>query len=187
MTQKNRGITLIALIITIIILLILAGVAISQLTGSELFGTVQLAKEESEKAQVGENETLTDYENKIDQYVDGTRNTITIDEEEYNQLKNKGKWTLLAKTKSRTPEEITLQEDLKQFSSLILCSYGMDETIINGTVEVSYDLFKNMKSIVNFVNSGTVVYNSTCSYISDTSIKLCAEKNVGKAELYGIY
>ncbi len=34
---KNRGITLVALVITIIILLILAGISISSLTGSGLF------------------------------------------------------------------------------------------------------------------------------------------------------
>ena len=33
--KKNKGITLISLIVTIIVLLILAGVTISQITGSE--------------------------------------------------------------------------------------------------------------------------------------------------------
>ena len=38
MKNKQKGITLIALVITIIVLLILAGVSISSLTGSGLFG-----------------------------------------------------------------------------------------------------------------------------------------------------
>ena len=74
MKLKNKGITLIALVITIIILLILAGVTIGQLTGSGLFDKVKLAKEESDQAQKAENETLGDYENKIGEYIDGTRN-----------------------------------------------------------------------------------------------------------------
>ena len=74
MKVKNKGITLIALVITIIILLILAGVTIGQLAGNGLFDKVKLAKEESEEAQKEENATLDNYENKIGQYRDGTRN-----------------------------------------------------------------------------------------------------------------
>ena len=71
--RKEKGITLIALIITIIILLILAGVAIGQLTGNGLFDKVKLAKEKSEEAQEKENETLGDYENEIDKYLSNSR------------------------------------------------------------------------------------------------------------------
>lgn len=42
--NQTRGITLIALIITIIILLILAGISISSLTNSGLFGNANEAK-----------------------------------------------------------------------------------------------------------------------------------------------
>ncbi|MCI8640863.1 MAG: hypothetical protein HFJ59_03200 [Clostridia bacterium] len=46
--QKNkRGITLIALIITIIILLILAGISIVQLTGSGIFGKAEIANQKT--------------------------------------------------------------------------------------------------------------------------------------------
>ena len=49
MFRRKKGITLIALIITIIILLILAGVAIAALTGDNgLFSRTQLAKEKTE-------------------------------------------------------------------------------------------------------------------------------------------
>ena len=41
----NRGITLVALIVTIIILLILAGISIASLTGNRLFEKAKLAKE----------------------------------------------------------------------------------------------------------------------------------------------
>ena len=49
-TKEVRGITLIALIITIIILLILAGITIAQLTGSGLFDKAKYASEESKYA-----------------------------------------------------------------------------------------------------------------------------------------
>ena len=47
--KKNEGITLIALVITIILLLILAGVTIGQLAGNGLFDKVKLAKKNQMK------------------------------------------------------------------------------------------------------------------------------------------
>ncbi len=71
--KGNKGITLISLVITIIILLILAGISIAQLTGNGLFKNAKLAKEKSENAQQKENTTLGEYENLINQEIDGTR------------------------------------------------------------------------------------------------------------------
>lgn len=69
---KNKGITLVALVITIIILLILAGVGIQALIDSGLFNKAKEAKQKSENAQVEEKEILGDYENKI-YNIEGTR------------------------------------------------------------------------------------------------------------------
>lgn len=69
MIKNRKGITLVALIVTIIILLILAGVTIAQLTGNGLFEKAKLAKEKSENAQELEDETLIDYENKIEKEI----------------------------------------------------------------------------------------------------------------------
>ena len=81
MKNKNnqRGITLIALVITIIVLLILAGISIASLTGSGLFSQVQRAKQEQENAQIKEETTLADHENKIGEYINGDRNTLVQD------------------------------------------------------------------------------------------------------------
>ena len=49
MKKQNKGITLVALVITIIILLILAGITISTLTQSGLFGKAKEAKEQYSK------------------------------------------------------------------------------------------------------------------------------------------
>lgn len=67
--KKQNGITLVALVITIIILLILAGISIASLRGSGLFQKTQDAKNKSENAQAVENNTLKDYENIINQYM----------------------------------------------------------------------------------------------------------------------
>lgn len=77
MKQKNKGITIIALVVTIIILLILAGVSIAMLTGENgILKRAQRAKNETESAQKLENATLSEYENIIDNFK-GTENFNT--------------------------------------------------------------------------------------------------------------
>ena len=66
MKKQSKGITLIALVITIIILLILAGISISQLTGSGLFEKAKEAKNRTEEAQELENQILSEYENQME-------------------------------------------------------------------------------------------------------------------------
>ena len=69
--RKNKGITLVALVVTIIILLILAGISISALTQTGLFEKANQSKQKSKDAQELENLTLADYENKIDRNYQG--------------------------------------------------------------------------------------------------------------------
>ena len=59
--NKDRGITLVALVITIIILLILAGITISSLTNTGIFGRAKEAKEKTQQAQRNEQEVLSQY------------------------------------------------------------------------------------------------------------------------------
>lgn len=74
MKLKNEiGITLLALVITIIILLILAGVTISMLANEGIIGKANLAKERYENAQDYENNQLDKFDNLIDKY--NTNNT----------------------------------------------------------------------------------------------------------------
>ena len=69
---KEKGITLIALVITIIVLLILAGVSIAMLTGENgILTQAQRAKNETEEARVEEENIITDYEDYISQYTNG--------------------------------------------------------------------------------------------------------------------
>ena len=53
------------LVITIIVLLILAGITIAQLSGNNLFENAKLAKEKYKQARESEDETLEDYEDAI--------------------------------------------------------------------------------------------------------------------------
>ena len=66
--NKDRGITLVALVITIIILLILAGITISSLTNTGLFGRAKEAKEKTQAAEANQAKTLNEYEDAVKQY-----------------------------------------------------------------------------------------------------------------------
>ena len=69
--RRNRGITLIALVVTIIVLLILAGISIAMLTGQNgILNRASEAKEKTRVAQEDENEKLQGYEKIINQYAE---------------------------------------------------------------------------------------------------------------------
>ena len=92
--MKNKsGITLIALVITIIILLILAGVAITTLTQTGLFAKTKQAKNLMENSQILENTTISQYSNTINATIGGSRDIITISKDEYNTLQNLNKYS----------------------------------------------------------------------------------------------
>ena len=63
--NKSLGITLVALVITIVILLILAGISISTLTNTGIFQKAKDAKKASENAQKEEDRLISEYEKEI--------------------------------------------------------------------------------------------------------------------------
>ena len=77
--KEKKGITLIALVITIVILIILAGVLVSITLGNNgLFGKAKTAKEMYINAQEYEDTEIAKYSNEIDSYVGGGRNPLPI-------------------------------------------------------------------------------------------------------------
>lgn len=72
--KKQNGITLVALVITIIILLILAGISIAALSNQGLFQNATKAGEETNKAAKNEQNTLTEYETVLNEYLPNTTN-----------------------------------------------------------------------------------------------------------------
>ena len=78
--NKNKGITLVALVITIIILLILAGISISALTNTGIFQKAKDAKQKSEDAALDQNTKLDEYENEIDNYLHKKNNNKTVEQ-----------------------------------------------------------------------------------------------------------
>ena len=89
MMKSTKGITLVALVVTIIILLILAGVSIAALTNTELFEKAKKAEHESKNAQELENTIFEDYENSINEIVatgsreeNSDKNTYSLEEKQ---------------------------------------------------------------------------------------------------------
>ncbi len=74
--KLNKGITLIALVITIIILLILAGISISSLTGSGLFKKAQEVTKVSELKEIEEFARISYMERQLDEITEGKAATI---------------------------------------------------------------------------------------------------------------
>ena len=69
LSKKNNGITLVALVITIVILLILAGISISALSNTGIFQKAKDAKKASENAEKEQRETLGEYEKELNKYI----------------------------------------------------------------------------------------------------------------------
>lgn len=70
--KSQKGITLVALVITIIILLILAGITVATLSGDNgLFNRAKQAKNNTIDAQEAENEAIKSYNNAIDNALEG--------------------------------------------------------------------------------------------------------------------
>ena len=79
---KQTGITLIALVVTIIVLLILAGISIAMLTGQNgILNRASEAKEKTGIAQEDENEKLQGYEDTINKFTSSNEDKLPVSPE----------------------------------------------------------------------------------------------------------
>ena len=184
-TKDNKAITLIALVITIIVLLILAGIAVAGLSGNGLFDRTKIAKEKYDNSKKYEDEQIEKYSNEINSRIDSSRETVTISEEDYNKLMNKGKMELLAEQKTKNEYTQFTVKDLKQYSSFVL-SIG-DGTGTFADLNFTYDELKETLGgsgkVIRIYNSSTTM--TRIYYESDTSIRFKLE-NQSYARFYGI-
>lgn len=104
-THKQNGITLVALVITIIILLILAGISISALTNQGLFTQAQNAKNLTEEKTAEENEILKNYLEQMNAITGGTTYTAYA---VGDQVTVGGESFYVIKASSTSEEKVTL-------------------------------------------------------------------------------
>lgn len=75
--KREKGITLVALVVTIIVLIILVGVSINLvLENNGIITIAKKAKQNTELAKIEENAILGDYNNEIGKYANGIREPI---------------------------------------------------------------------------------------------------------------
>ena len=167
--MKNEvGITLVALIVTIIILLILAGVGITALTQTGLFEKAKEAKKITENAQTTENIVLGSYENKIDE-ITGSRDEVTISKEEYETLKNANSYS----TEEKKVGKWLDGSDLYKVTVSCNCSIngrnwytfnlGLSKYKIQKTIDIEY---------LNDTKDGSVVWDFFGSYLEKDNLKV---------------
>ena len=107
--RKNKGVTLVALVVTIIILLILAGISISALTQTGIFGKAKDAEKRSKEAEQKQAETLGSYEKEINKYV-----AEELTSEKINKVLNENENTVLKDLKGNVftvPAGFKITED----------------------------------------------------------------------------
>ncbi len=184
--KGNKGITLIALIITIIVLLILVGITIATLTGeNKIMGKAQSAKIQSEKASIKEQIELAVVTSRINDNLDASID-INILETELKKInglniESKGEgddlpWTVTAKEfRFQIKEDGTIEEvnGISLSATKLKIITGETETInatltegVTGTItwESSNDslVTVNNGTVTAVGNSGTATIKAKC-------------------------
>ena len=171
--EENRGITLIALVITIIVLLILAGISIRALTGENgLLRMAEAAREETKKAEIKEAIDL-----------------VVMDEIAKNYDKDKSEWLQELAQK--------IQEKLHDMGieSGILGSVHTEEGYFN--LQVGDDIYKVTQDGVENVTKmskdeikieeGEITFEYSTSGDTNENVKVTIKVNTKKVAEYAIY
>ena len=177
MKEENiKGITLVALVVTIIILLILVGISIQTIMNTELFTNAKETKNAVENSQNAENSIISSYDKKIKETLTGNREEIKNNEYKEEE-KAVGTWIdgknlyrkVLVKEQTIEPSQTALNIKMGNIENL---EYIWDYNIIctnnlNANVKLPY--LKGSKSgLDGFVWYGKEYYGTT-----DTDVTLC--------------
>lgn len=152
--KKNRNnesaITMVALVITIIILLVLATISIRILTDGGLFEKVQEAKKKNEKEELNNTKMLNEYENIINDYIQAIDVKNGIKEIKLNKSEIR-----LKKGKSEKIIVNIIPEDVDDKEIIWTSSNENVATVIDG--------------IVTAISDGTAIINATIHDESEKS------------------
>ena len=164
--KSKRGITLIALVITIVVLIILAAVIINLSLGDNgIFNRVKTAKEQYQNAESYEQIETAKLTNEIDSYINGNRDYTSISystEEQDTGLKWINGKTLYQKTYVTTsPSKNDVAQTIAQLPNDIEMGYVYD-----GYMQASSIGFQPLNQIISTNMFSRVWINIT----SDTSI-----------------
>ena len=136
--EKNFGITLIALIITIIVLLILSGVAIATLTGENgLFARAKQAKVAQTESDMKESLNLAIQELQVEKLTEATLDDIT---QEWLTQKLSEYNPILKEDGTTNSKKVTLQKNGIIKSYLIDINLNITEIENENNIEFSYEI-----------------------------------------------
>ena len=166
-SKKNGGITLIALVVTIIVLIILAGVSISMLTGQNgILTRAAEAKEKTEKAQRDEQAQLADLESLIENGGESVYDTTSGANKPALSKgmipvkwdTSKAKWVICTKN---DPEWYNYNESKNQWANVMLCDGTYNESTAVGTEVAEEDLGSMFVWIPRFAYKITKGYHES--------------------------
>ena len=143
--KNTKGITLVALVITIIILLILAGISISALTNTGIFQKAKDAKQKSNDATLDQNTKLDEYENEIDKYLPEQGGEKLVDKVNDGTIK-------VGNYISYTPDEASTKDILQELSTYS----GSEDENTTSTLTQEIDKKTGLKWRVLDVKDGKV-------------------------------
>ena len=139
--KKQNGITLVALVVTIVVLLILAGITIMYTMGdNSIFKKAQEAKNKTEQAIQNEQEYMNSIDNMVNEYLNGTGNggTSTPTEPTDEPIENiKSDWTTIEKIAKEIAKDNTITSETEEVKVVV---EGKRYTIKPGDIfEVEYN------------------------------------------------
>ncbi len=168
--RRETGITLVALVVTIVVLLILAGVTLMYTMGdNSIFKKAQDAKEKTAEAIKNEQEYINSIDNMVDEYLNGTGNggTNTPTDEPIENIKSD--WATIEKIAQEIAKDDTITSETEEATVTV---DGKRYTIKLGDLfEVEYEGEVKRVRVLGFkhddlVNSGAYGGNHTKASIS---------------------
>ena len=113
--KTQNAITLIALVITIIVLLILAGISIAALTNQGLFAKANEAKQKMDDATINQAKILNEYEDELKKYIPGQSEEKLVDKVNDGTIKI-GDYVKYKPDELKNDILQTLKDNLKNYS-----------------------------------------------------------------------
>ena len=187
--KQNKGITLIALVITIIILLILAGITLSALTGDNgLFARAKESKIKAEIAKIKEQIQIDIFDKQSENQGDISEDSLKEILEKYGKLSEGENLADKILTTDRGNYEIKVSEILNGTTKDDEKDDGKDEPTQQGTIKINISpnntITTEVKIDINYGESGIKQYkigetNTTWSTYENT-ITLTSDTVISK-------
>ena len=184
MVKKERGITLIALVITIIVLLILAGISISMLTGQNgILNRAQEAKEKTEDAVLEEKIKLLTAETLINEYTRQEEEKTA--QELQNELNNQGENVLVIQWDKYIIFDLNKSKEYRVMNDGSIEYWGestLGQTLLNAKTANSDQITQDSstRNIIGIDNFGNTVNMLLWEYT------LIDDSSFGKIGTYGL-